>query len=107
MIFVFFFSILFLNIYKPFHDTHFLVFWKKANLTPTRYFISTLFIVLAGITILSISRFVMYILKDKVRLTYLAYSIWIFGEILVMSILYALRADSLILKPPCEFLRKA
>jgi hypothetical protein len=66
------------------------VFWKKTNLTPTRYFITTLLIVLAGITILSISRFVMYILKDKIRLTYLAYSIWIFGEILTMSILYAL-----------------
>jgi len=90
MVFVFFFSILFLNIYKPFTDELFFLFWKKDDLTPTQYFITTLLIVLCGITILSISRWVMYLLKDKIKLTYLAYSIWIFGEILIMSISYAL-----------------
>jgi len=90
MIFVFFFSILFLNIYKPFNDEHFFPFWKNDSLTPTQYFITTLLIVLCGITILSISRWVMYLLKDKIKLTYLAYSIWIFGEILIMSVSYAL-----------------
>jgi len=90
MIFVFFFSILFLNVYKPFNDEHFLLFWQKGSFTPTRYFISTLLIVLCGITILSASRFVMYLLKNRIKLTYLAYSVWIFGEILIMSVLYAL-----------------
>ena len=32
----------------------------------------------------------MYLLKNRIKLTYLAYSVWIFGEILIMSVLYAL-----------------
>jgi hypothetical protein len=90
LVFVFFFSILFLNIYKPFEDAHFFEFWEKESLTPTQYFITTLIIVLCGITILSLSRLVMYFLKNSIRLTYLAYSVWIFGEIFIMSALYAL-----------------
>ena len=90
MVFIFFFSILFLNIYKPFNDAHFFQFWKKERLTDTQYFITTLIIVLCGITILSISRWLMYLFKNIIKLTYLAYAVWIFGEILIMSILYAL-----------------
>ena len=44
----------------------------------------------------------MYLLKDKIRLTYLAYSIWIFGEILIMSVLYAL-VVKIGLKDPRDF----
>jgi len=88
MFFVFFFSLLFLNIYKPFNS----ISWmgNSINLSPTQYFITTLFIVLCGITVLSISRLIMYLLKNKIKITYLVYSIWIFGEILIMSILYTL-----------------
>jgi len=32
----------------------------------------------------------MYVLKNKINLTYLVYSIWIFGELIIMSILYTL-----------------
>jgi DNA-binding LytR/AlgR family response regulator len=46
--------------------------------------------VFCGIIVLSISRFAMYLLRNKIKITYLAYSIWIFSEILVMSVLYAL-----------------
>jgi len=102
LVFVFFFSILFLNIYKPFDDAHFFEFWEKESLTPTQYFITTLIIVLCGITILSLSRLVMYLLKNKIRLTYLAYSVWIFGEILIMSVLYAL-AVKIRLNDPRDF----
>jgi len=88
MIFVFFFSILFLNIYKPFDSIS--QIHNNINLTPTQYFFTTLILVLCGITILSVSRIVMYLIKNRIKLTYLAYSIWIFGEIFIMSILYAL-----------------
>jgi hypothetical protein len=90
MIFVFFFSLLFLNIYKPFNDEFFSLFWKRGGLTDTRRFITTLFIVLSGITILSISRFIMYLVNNRVKTTYLIYAIWIFAEILMMTILYSL-----------------
>jgi len=86
--FVFVFSILFLNIYRPFNS----ISWMGSNtdLTRTHYFVVTLMIVLCGLIVLSISRFIMYILKNKIKLTYLVYSIWIFGEVLIMSVLYAL-----------------
>jgi hypothetical protein len=102
LFFVFFFSILFLNIYKPFDDEFFSLFWKKGGLTDTRRFITTLFIVLAGIGILSISRLVMYLLKNSIKTTYLVYSLWIFVEILIMSVLYAFTVK-IGLKDPRDF----
>ena len=86
--FVFVFSVLFLNIYRPFNS----ISWMGNNtdLTRTQYFVVTLLMVLCGLVVLVISRFVMYLLRNKIKLTYLAYSVWIFGEVLVMSILYAL-----------------
>jgi DNA-binding LytR/AlgR family response regulator len=86
MVFVFFFSILFLNIYRPFDS----IPWINSNLTRTQYFFTTLIIVLCGITILSISRLIMYLLRNKMKLTYFIYSVWILGEIIIMSVLCAL-----------------
>jgi len=85
MVFVFFFSLLFLNIYTPFNAIGWL-----GNLSPTKYFIVTLIIIAFGITVLSISRLIMYLLQNMVNLTYSSYAIWIFGEILVMSALSTL-----------------
>lgn len=90
MVFIFFFSLLFLNIYLPFNDEYLLLFWKSNKISHTQRFFTILFIVLCGISILSLSRLVMYLLKNKIKITYLVYSIWLFGEILIMSILYAL-----------------
>ena len=88
IVFVFVFSILFLNIYKPFDS----ISWmgNSTNPTPTQYFITTLLIVTCGIIILSISRLLMYLLRNKITITYLVYSIWILGEILMMSAFYGL-----------------
>jgi hypothetical protein len=46
--------------------------------------------VACGITILSVSRWVMYLLQNRIKLTYPAYAVWILGEIVIMSALYAL-----------------
>ena len=88
MVFVFFFSILFLNIYRPFNS----ISWmgKSANPTQTQYFFTTLILILSGIIVLSISRFAMHIFTNLKKLTLAAYTIWIVAEILVMSVLYAL-----------------
>jgi hypothetical protein len=88
MFFVFFFSILFLNIYRPFNSISWLE--NSPQLSQTKYFFTTLILVLCGILVLSVSRSVMYILKNRIPLTYLAYSIWIVGEIIIMSVLYAI-----------------
>jgi len=87
MVFVFFFSMLFLNIYKPDFISQ---IYNNIDATDTQYFMTTLIFVLSGIAVLIVSRLVMYLIKDKYKLTYIAYSIWIFGEILIMSVLYAL-----------------
>ena len=88
MCFVFLFSMLFLNIYRPFNS----ISWINHNieLSHTQYFVNTLFMVLCGIGVLSVSRWVMYLLKNKMELTYFAYIIWIFCEILLLTVLYAL-----------------
>ena len=90
MVFIFFFSLLFLNVYLPFNDEYLLLFWKSQEISQTQRFVTILLIVLSGIGILSLSRLVMYLLKNKIKITYFVYSIWLFGEILVMSTLYAL-----------------
>jgi hypothetical protein len=100
MVFVFFFSLLFLNIYKPFDSIS--QIYNDQEITPTQYFFTTLILVLCGIAVLIVSRLVMYFLKNKVKLTYLAYSIWVFGEILIMSVLYAL-VMKIGLKNPDDF----
>jgi DNA-binding LytR/AlgR family response regulator len=78
---------LFLNIYKP--DFLSQLYYNE-NVTDTQYFFTTLILVLCGIAVLIVSRFVMHFVKSMIKLTYLSYSIWIFGEILIMSVLYAL-----------------
>ncbi|MCL2245663.1 MAG: LytTR family transcriptional regulator [Lentimicrobiaceae bacterium] len=88
LVFVFFFSLLFLNIYHPFNSISWMA--NDSNLTDTQYFVVTLIIVSCGLAVLSFSRLIMYLLRNRVKITYLAYSIWIFGEILVMSVIYAL-----------------
>lgn len=88
MFFIFFFSLLFLNIYKPFNS----ILWSGKTSNQTLYFFSTLVIVLSGIFVLSVSRILMYFLKNLIRLSYLKYGIWIFLEVAVMAVLYALAA---------------
>jgi DNA-binding LytR/AlgR family response regulator len=58
--------------------------------------------VVCGVTILSASRWVMYLLQNKINLTYLAYSIWLFGEIIIMAALYA-AVVKMVLYDPRDF----
>jgi len=86
MIFVFFFSILFLNIFHPFND----ISWmgNNSNFTQTQYFAISFIIVLCGIVVLSLSRLIMCVLINLFKLTYFAYMVWILAEILLMSVVY-------------------
>ena len=87
MIFVFFFSVLFLNIYEPSFISQ---IYNIENATGTQKFFTILIFVLCGIAVLIVSRLVIYFLKNKIKITYFVYSGWIFGEILIMSVLYTL-----------------
>lgn len=90
--FVALFSILFINIYKPFNSTS----WAKNGSNKTIYFFVSGLIVLSGIGVMLISRIVMLLLKAKMKITILDYFIWIIVEVLIMSTIYsfvAMRVD--------------
>lgn len=88
LIFVALFSLLFINIYKPFNSTS----WAKDGTNKTVYFLVSSLIVLSGIGVLLISRIIMLLVKEKIKIKYIDYFIWIIVEIIVMSILYSLVA---------------
>jgi hypothetical protein len=86
--FVALFSILFINIYKPFNSTT----WAKNGSNKTIYFFVSGLIVLSGIGVMLISRIVMLLLKNKMKITVLDYFIWIIIEVLIMSTIYSIVA---------------
>lgn len=95
LVFVALFSLLFINIYKPFNSTS----WAKDGTNKTIYFLVSGLIVISGIGVLLISRIIMLLLKNKIKIKYIDYFIWIFIEIIIMSILYSLVAMRYSQKP--------
>lgn len=87
LIFIAVFSIIFLNIYKPFNINSWGV---NFNGDKSYYFFTTLIIVGVGSFVLAISRTIMFFLRKKVDYTYLLFTIWNFSEILIMSVIYCL-----------------
>lgn len=77
------FSFIFINIYKPFGaDT-----WK--DLSNTRFFLYSGVVVLSGVLVLIVSRIIMFQSRKKYPLTYFYYFLWLFIEILVLSLIYS------------------
>jgi hypothetical protein len=95
--FVALFSILFINIYKPFNS----ISWVK-NVAKTVYFLFSSLIVISGIFVIMISRIVMLLLKHKMKITIVDYFIWIIVEILIMSTIYSFVAMR-IYEDPIDF----
>ncbi len=93
--FVALFSILFINIYKPFNSTS----WAKNGTNKTIYFFVSGTIVLSGIGVMLISRMFMLLVKNKMRITITDYIIWIIVEILIMSTIYSIVAMNYSQKP--------
>lgn len=83
LIFTAIFSLIFINIYKPFGSEY----WKE--LSQTQFFLISVIVVVAGIGILTLSRFVMYRSTLYSRLTYWQYFIWCIVEIAFIALLYA------------------
>lgn len=86
LIFVTIFSLIFINVYHPFDSTT----WFPEGKDKSQYFLYSLAVVGIGILILSISRLTLFLLKKKIKITYLNYSVWIFAEIITMSFIYCL-----------------
>ena len=64
------FSIIFINLYKPFGSGN----WY--NVSPVRYFIFSFLLVLTGILVIAFSRFLMYRFVRKHSLYYLEYALY-------------------------------
>ncbi len=83
LVFVLFFSLIFVNVYTPFEFST----WFNAKNDSLNFLYSTYYI-LGGIAIMSISRIVMHFVNKKELLSILAYVFWLVGEILVIVMLY-------------------
>ncbi|MDD5185304.1 MAG: LytTR family DNA-binding domain-containing protein [Paludibacter sp.] len=79
------FALLFINIFKPFDSQH----WYK-DISPFKYFFFSSLIILIGMLVVVISRFIMLAVTKRKTLAYWQYGLWVLVEILAMSLFYAL-----------------
>ncbi|MDR2979010.1 MAG: LytTR family transcriptional regulator [Bacteroidales bacterium] len=83
LLFTAIFSMVFINIYKPFGSEY----WKKV--TQTEFFLLSAVVVIAGIGILALSRWIMYKhTREKSTLFYWQYFTWIIAEIAAIALIY-------------------
>ena len=86
LIFVFFFSLLFVNIFTPFQGAWYnILHYSRAKL-----FTNTLIIVSGGTIIMMLSKFIMYQYYKRNTLNYLQYSSWLIVEVFFIAFLYAI-----------------
>jgi len=78
------FALVFINIYAPFGADR----WFDVN--QLEFFTYSSLVILAGVLVVVISRIIMYYHGRRDKINYYRYFAWIFGEILLMSLFYAL-----------------
>jgi len=78
------FALVFINIYSPFGAE------KWFNLTRFQFFTYSSLIILTGVLVVVISRILMYKVCKNNIISIWQYLLWIFGEILLMALFYAL-----------------
>lgn len=83
LIFTAVFCMVFINLYKPFGSSY----WKEY--TQTQFFLVSGLIVLSGVGIIALSRFIMYKSTRKNTLTYWQFIIWLLIEFTVISLTYS------------------
>ena len=83
VLFVSIFAIIFINIYKPFGSAQ----WVQRGMTPTQYLLWSTVLVCIGMTVVAISRMIMYSYSrsPEHNVTYLKYALWVFVELLLLS----------------------
>ncbi len=79
------FALLFINIFQPFGSRN----WYP-NVSEFNYFFFSSLIILTGMLVVVISRLIMGLYTRKHQIYYLQYTVWVFAEILAMSIFYAI-----------------
>ena len=84
VLFVSIFAVIFINIYKPFGSDQWI---NKQGITSTKYLLGSTVLVCIGMTVVAISRMIMYrhSRSPEHSVTYLKYAIWVFVELLLLS----------------------
>lgn len=84
VLFVSIFAVIFINVYKPFGSGQWV---EKQEISSTKYLLGSTVLVSIGMTVVAISRLIMYSYSHKPdnRVTYLKYAIWVFVELLLLS----------------------
>lgn len=80
--FVAIFALIFINIFKPFRSDE----WIKV--TPFMYSVLSLLIVVQGVLIISVSRYIMFLYTRKHLISYGQYTLWILCELFVLASSY-------------------
>lgn len=83
------FALLFINLYEPFNSSE----WY--GLSETQYLLYSSLLILAGVCVVVISRIIMFYYTKKNTISYGRYALWIFCEILAMSLIYTIISYSL------------
>ena len=78
------FALLFINIYKPFGSKS----WY--DVSDFKFFLFSAPIILTGVLVVVISRIIMYYHSRKHDVSYVKYFLWVFFEILFMSLFYTI-----------------
>lgn len=78
------FALIFINLYKPFSSSE----WYKVS--DFMFFVYSSIIILTGVLVVVISRLIMYLYSRKHNVSYLKYFVWVFLEILFMSLFYTM-----------------
>jgi len=79
------FALLFINIFQPFGSRE----WYP-NISDFKYFFFSSFIILIGMLVVVVSRFIMLQFVKKHSISYFQYAFWVLAEILAMSLFYSL-----------------
>lgn len=85
ILFTAFFALLFINIFQPFGSRN----WYP-NVSDFSYFFFSSLIILTGMLVVVISRLLLGLYTKKNEVNYLQYAVWVFAEIIAMSMFYAL-----------------
>ncbi len=77
------YSLVFINIFRPFNSDSWI-----PGINTFNYFVYSSLMVLVGLTLISISRVMMYFFVKRISIGYLEYLIWIFAEIAILAGFY-------------------
>lgn len=77
------FGVVFINLYTPFSSTA----WFE--MSKSMYFVYTVGVIGIATGIIILSRFLMYLFRNELRMNYWQYAAWLIAEVLVIAVFYS------------------